>query len=558
MNRFGRFVSSLPAGDKTIASALALFIIIASASGLIALTRHFQVAVPAYGGTLSEGVVGSPRFANPLLASSDADRTLTTLTYSGLMGHAADGSLVPVLAESYTVSPAGTVYTFTLRPNATFSDGTGVTADDITYTIKKAQDPALKSPEYSDWANVKAEAVDARTVRFTLPQPYAPFLEDATLGILPQHLWQNVSDDQFAFSTYNMHPIGAGPFVLSSMTQAANGTIKNSSLSANAHFALGRPYLSQINLSFYGTQDELTAAYVKGKVDGAYGVPGKNALVAPYARVFAVFFNSSSSPALKDLGVRKALSLAVDRSTLTKQMLGGYAAPINGPLPAGNGVTPVPLPNEATRLTDAQNALAAAGYKYDSTAHTWSKKGQTLTVAIATSNVPELRAVAGQIQIDWQSLGVPTDIQYYDPAALAQSVIAPRKYGALLFGEVIGTTPDLYAFWSGSERASPGLNIANYSNPNVDTLLSQARSQSNVQVRNEVLGEAAQKIFDDYPAAFLYSPDFVYDVQPGIRGITLSSVSSPADRFWGVWDWYRYTEYVWPIFVHGREAGAKR
>lgn len=557
MNRFRRFVSSLPAGDKTIAGALALLVLLACASGLIALTRHFQVAVPAYGGALSEGVVGSPRFANPLLASSDSDRTLTTLTYSGLMGHDASGALVPVLAQSYTVSPDGTVYTFTIRPNASFSDGTPVTADDVAYTVQKAQDPALKSPEYSDWSNVKVKALDAKTVQFTLPQPYAPFLEDATLGILPQHVWQSVTDDQFAFSTYNIHPVGAGPFVVSSLNQASDGTITSYSLSANTRFALGRPYLSHINLSFYDTQDELASAYQKGKVAGAYGVPNKDALIASYARVFAVFFNSSSSPALKDLGVREALSLAVDRSMLTKQMLGGYATPINGPLPAGSGAPPVPLPNEATRISDAQNALTSAGYTYDANAHTWSKKGQTLTIAIATSNVPELRAVAGQIQKDWQTLGVPTDIQYYDPMTLAQSVIAPRKYGALLFGEVIGTTPDLYAFWSGSERASPGLNIANYDNTDVDTLLSQARSQSNVQVRNEVLGEAAQKISADYPAAFLYSPDFVYDVQPGIHGITLSSVSSPADRFWGVWDWYRYTEYVWPVFVHGRTAGAK-
>lgn len=557
MDRFRRFISSLPAGDKTIAGALALLVLIACASGLVALTRHFQVAVPAYGGTLSEGMVGSPRFANPLLASSDADRTLTTLTYAGLMGHDAKGALVPVLADSYTLSPDGTVYTFIIRSNAIFSDGTPVTADDVVYTIQKAQDAAIKSPEYSNWANVKVAAVDAKTVRFTLPQPYAPFLEDATMGILPQHLWQNVSDDQFAFSTYNTDPVGAGPFVVSSMTQAGNGTITGYALSANAHFALGRPYLSHINLSFYPTQDELAAAYAKGKVSDAYGVPSAHALTASYARVFAVFFNSGGNPALKDLGVRKALSLAVDRTTLTKQLLGGYATPRNGPLPAGSGIAAVPLPNDATRLADAKAALAAAGYTYDAAAHTWSKAGQTLTMVISTSNVPELRVVAGQVQKDWQSLGIPTDIQYYDPATLTQSVIQPRKYGALLFGEVIGTTPDLYAFWAGSERAAPGLNIVNYDNPDVDTLLSQARTQSNLQVRNEVLGEAAQKIAADYPAAFLYSPDFVYDIQPGIHGVTLSSVSSPADRFWGVWDWYRYTEYVWPAFVHARSAGAQ-
>lgn len=552
MDRIRRFISSLPAGDKAIAGALTILVIIALASALAALVRHFQVAVPAYGGTLTEGVVGSPRFDNPLLASTDSDRTLATLTYAGLMGHGADGKLIPVLASTYTISPSGTVYTFTLRPNATFSDGTPVTADDVVYTIQKAQDPALKSPEYSNWVNIKAQAIDAKTVRFTLPQPYAPFLEDATLGILPQHLWQNVSDDQFAFSTYNTQPVGAGSFVVSGVGRASDGTITSYSLSSYKHFVLGRPYLSTIQLLFYATQDELTAAFNNGKIAGAYGVPKQGALSIPYTRVFAVFFNSVKNPALKDLGVRKALSLAIDRTTLTKQMLGGYALPINGPLPAGSGPAPVALPNDSTRLADAKASLAASGYAYDATAHTWSKAGQTLTVTISTSNVPELRAVAGQIQKDWQSLGVPTDIQFNDPATLAQSVIQPRNYGALLFGEVVGTTPDLYAFWSSSEVSAPGLNIANYSNPDVDTLLSQARTQSDQQVRNEVLAEAAGKIAADYPAAFLYSPDFVYDQQPGIQGVALSSVSSPADRFWGIWDWYRYTDYVWPVFAHPR------
>lgn len=556
MNRFRRFIASLPAGDKAIAGALSVCVVLACASGLAALIRHYQVVVPAYGGTLTEGVVGSPRFDNPLLANSDADRTLTELTFAGLMGHDSKGALVPVLAESYTVSPSGTVYTFTLRKGVEFSDGTPVTADDVAFTIQKAQDPALKSPEYSNWSNVRAEAVDARTIRFTLPKPYAPFLEDATLGILPKHVWQNVSDEQFAFSSYNTNAIGAGPYVVSSVGVAADGTITSYSLSSFRKFALGRPYISHIRLSFFATQNELTTAYENGTVKAAYGDAKQGALSVPYARVFAVFFNADQNAALKNLGVRKALSFAIDRTTLTKQALGGYATPLNGPLPAGTDVPAVPLPNDATRLQDARDALTSAGYKYDDSAHTWSKAGTTLTMTITTSNVPELKVVAGQVQKDWQSLGVPTEIEFQDPSSLAQSVIRPRNYGALLFGEVVGTQPDLYAFWSSTERDAPGLNIANYSNTDVDTLLSQARTQSDPTTRNATLAQIQEKIAADYPAAFLYTPDFVYDAQPGIQGIHLTSLSSPADRFWGIWSWYRYTEHVWPIFVHARKSGA--
>ncbi len=156
--------------------------------------------------------MGAPRFVNPLLALSDTDRDLTALTYAGLTGTNAAGATTMVLAQSYTVSSDGTMYTFVLRPNARFSDGTQVTTDDVVFTIQKAQDPALKSPQYADWANVRVEAVDAHTVRFTLAKPYAPFLTSTTLGILPARLWRNVPDAEFPFSPLMERPVGAGMF----------------------------------------------------------------------------------------------------------------------------------------------------------------------------------------------------------------------------------------------------------------------------------------------------------------------------------------------------------
>ncbi|MEK7100083.1 MAG: ABC transporter substrate-binding protein, partial [Patescibacteria group bacterium] len=228
--------------------------------GLVALERAFLVKVPAHGGGLTEGEVGAPRFVNPLLALSDADRDLTTLTYAGLMGIGADGSFVPVLAESYSVSEDGKTYTFILRANATFSDGTSVTADDVVYTVEKAQDPGLKSPEYANWANIKAEAVDARTIRFTLPQPYAPFIEDTTLGILPSRLWRNVANDQFPFTPLMEKPVGAGPFKVTRVERDKNGLIKAYELTSFKGYALGRPFLDRITLKFYSSPTDLATA----------------------------------------------------------------------------------------------------------------------------------------------------------------------------------------------------------------------------------------------------------------------------------------------------------
>jgi ABC-type transport system substrate-binding protein len=132
---------------------------IAAVSGLLllySLSHSFEVQVPARGGSITEGVVGIPRFINPLLALSDTDRDLTTLTYAGLVALEGD-TIVPDIASDYTVSADGLQYTFTLRDDARFHDGTPVTADDVEFTIQKAQDPALKSPRRAAWEGVTIE-----------------------------------------------------------------------------------------------------------------------------------------------------------------------------------------------------------------------------------------------------------------------------------------------------------------------------------------------------------------------------------------------------------------
>lgn len=554
-SRFRNFLAKLPSSDKAVAGALALLLALGLFASLGVFLRSFQVTIPAYGGSLSEGVVGSPRFINPVLAATDSDKDLTALTYAGLMGHDASGRLVPALAESYTVSPDGTMYTFILRGDAEFSDGIAVTADDVVYTVQKVQNPAVKSPAYASWANIRAEALDARTVRFTLPKAYTPFLEDTTLGILPKHIWQTVADDTFAFSPYDALPVGAGPFVASSISRDSEGNITEYSLKANTRYIAGRPYLSRIHFTFYASQAELQRAFANGDVQSAYGIPKEGVKTAPYARVFGVFFNSDGEPALKDEGVRKALSLAIDRTALTQQVLGGYATPLAGPLPAGSDVRALPLPDDATRLDAAKTALEDAGYALDDASGTWSKKGEQLSLTLDTSNVPELKAVAAEVQKDWQALGVPTELALHDPSELAQSVIRPRAYGALLFGEIIGTDPDLYAFWASDARTAPGLNIADYSDSAVDGLLDDARTASSSEAAAAALAEAQEAIAADYPAAFLYTPDFLYYVPSSIRGVSITGVSAPSDRFWGVANWYRYTEHVWPAFVPARAAG---
>jgi peptide/nickel transport system substrate-binding protein len=542
---------------------------VASTFGLLYLVNmNLVVPTPARGGSLTEGIIGTPRFINPILAVSDADRDLTSLVYSGLLRATPEGGFAPDLAQSYTVSPDGRTYTFVIRSDAAFSNGSPLTAEDVAYTIGKIEDPALHSPLLPNWQGVTVQVLDERTLSFTLRSAYAPFAENLTLGIVPKALWQGVSDDEFPFSNLNTTPVGSGPYVVSTISRSTSGIPSSYALSANPHYALGEPYLATLTFKFYQSEQALEGALRSGDVESASGVSpqalgglGDDARTAPLSRVFGVFFNQSQSVVLRDASVREALNDAVDRQDLIKAVLGGYGTPLEGPVP----------PQLLSAAPPADGAAAQAGsstlpmlarqklldYGWTLTAgvltHTVGKgkSAQTtpLHFTLATADVPELRAAAQYLKQAWGEMGAQVDVQVYDQGDLSQNVIRPRKFDALLFGEVVGRELDLFAFWHSSQRNDPGLNIAGYANPQVDKDLVALRTATDPAARQQLLGDASAQIQKDLPAVFLYAPDFVYSIPNDIAGVDLGSIETPSDRFLSVPQWHRDTDYVWPIFV---------
>ena len=555
------------------ASGRALFLFFAgvcviSAIALIyLLNAAFLTSVPAYGGSLREGLIGSPRFINPVLALSDSDHDLTSLVYSGLLKATPEGGYAPDLAESYTISPDGKTYTVVLRNNAVFQNGTSVTADDVVFTIQKTQDPALKSPLQANWSGVTVTEIDAHTVQFTLKSPYAPFIDNLTMGILPKSLWQEVSDDEFSFSNLNTSPIGSGPFEIGSISRNSSGIPSSYNLKAFDNYALGRPYLDDITLYFYANEDEVDSALESGEVEAASGLSaanlpslGRNEQVvsAPLNRVFGVFFNQNQSIVLRDHAVRQALQDAIDRNALINSVLGGYGTPLEGPVPPSiSGAREVSQTNLTADPALAARAelikagwIAGPGGVLQKTTGS-GKEAQTtvLEFSLATGNVPELRAAAQYVQNEWQKMGAKVDVQIYDQGDLSQNVIRPRKYDTLLFGEVIGRELDLFAFWDSSQRTDPGLNIALYANSTADNILEQLRTTNNDTARAKLYTEFEAELNADIPAVFLYAPDFVYIVPTNLQGLNMGFIESPSDRFLSVTNWHRENESVWPIFV---------
>ena len=103
-----------------------------------------------------------------------------------------------------------------------FHDNKPITADDVVFTINKIKDPIIKSPKNGNWGGVKVEKIDDKTIKFTLKQPYSSFLENATLGIMPQSLWNN---SPIELNNANTQPIGSGPYKVDNISKQSGGMI---------------------------------------------------------------------------------------------------------------------------------------------------------------------------------------------------------------------------------------------------------------------------------------------------------------------------------------------
>ena len=532
------------------------------------INQEFSATVPARGGTLVEGIIGTPRLINPILAISDADRDITELVYSGLLRRMPDGEIVPDLAESYEISKDGLSYTFTLKTNITFHDGEPITTEDIEFTINKAQDPTLKSPKRLNWEGVVVQRLDEKKIRFVLKQPYTPFLENATLGILPKHIWKNISVEQMNLSDFNTNGVGSGPYKIESIKKDSSGIPAYYKLNSFSNFSLGKPNINTITIRFYANEKDLVSALEKGDVDNINAIAPEYAkdlsekfqiITTPLPRIFGIFFNQNQSPALSDIVVRRALNSVIDRKAIIDSVLYGYGVPAYGPIPkTGENYVPAytgpDSPSQEEKIAEARKTLEKAGWKWNEEKKVLEKTVKKVTTplsfSITTADTPELKAAALLAESQWEKLGANIEIRIFESGDLNQNIIRPRKYDALLFGEIIRQDSDPYAFWHSSQRNDPGLNIAVYANSTVDKLLETARTTLDDKKRQEAYLSLEKEISNDVPAIFLYSPDFIYVLKKDLKGVDFGETTVPSERFTAVHKWYLETENVWKIFAN--------
>ncbi len=544
--------------EKMFFFLISLIVIVSGLILVFRINNLFLIEVPSFGGSFTEGLIGSPRFINPILAISDTDKDLSSLIYSGLLKVSDKGGLEPDLASSYEVKEGGAVYDFVIKDNAYFHDGRAVTSDDVIFTIKKVLDPIIKSPKNANWKGVLAEKINEKEIRFTLNKPYTPFLYVLTLGILPKHIWENASSEEFPFSQFNIDPIGSGPYKVEKISRNSGGIPTTIILTAWKKYALGRPKIKTITFKFFQNETGLAKAYEEKTVESTPGLsplaikkmsPDKNLInEVSLPRVFGVFLNQNTAPVFLNKEIREVLNMAAPKQRIVDEVLYGFGRVLDGPTPAN---IEKDSQKSGEDIEAAKASLSKAGWKENKDG-ILEKKTKTGTVifsfSISTSDAPELKKTAEILQESWRKIGADVSIKVFEAGDLSQNIIRLRKYDALLFGEVVAEESDLYPFWHSSERNDPGLNVSLYANITVDKMLEEIQKETDNQIKMLKKELVVLEIKKDMPVIFLFSPSLLYLKAPQVKNIALKDVSFLNERFLFVSKWFIETDKVWKFF----------
>ena len=523
-----RFVSSrldrLSLVKRVVFSWVALVFILAGVSTLQWLNyrQSYTVDAATSGGTYSEGVLGPLETLNPIFARSSAEKSASKLLFASLYAYDETGNLKGDLAESVSVNETETKYTVTLRPGAKWSDGAALTSQDVVFTVDLLRNPDTQS-SLSGWGSFKAEATDARTIVFTLPGAYAPFLHTLTFPVLPHHVLAGIKPAELREQAFSSSPTTSGPFALRMLQNtSSDGSRKIAHLVANPRYLHGTPKLERFQLNVYTSREDIekalktneiiaTPELVYEKLPEPIQKMYQNRSYTVNDGVYAMF--NTRDGLLESQPVRRALALAVNVNELRDE-IANPTDHLSGPIL--NNQIDGDLPGIKYDLEEAKKLLDEEGWRVANNG-VRSKDGQPLTlrmVALSGANFSETTEKLSKIWSD--QLNIKVEVEMVDPLdpsrSVLQSVLQPRNYDVLVYELVIGGDPDVYAYWHSSQATSNGLNFSNYSSVISDEALSSGRARIDSKYRRDRYQAFVKRWLSDMPALPLYQVkiDYIY------------------------------------------------
>lgn len=504
--------------------------------------------IPVNGGSYTEGIVGKIKYLNPVLASSNnVDMDIDQLIYSGLFKFN-NRTLENDIVESYTVSDDQKTYTFKIKPNVFWHDGKALTTEDILYTVNLIKNPSFRSPLYLNLKTVKIEKTNDLEFKMELEKPSSPFLSTLTFGILPKHIWEDINYIEFPLSEFNLKPIGSGPYKFKSISKSKQGVIKSYTVEKNTKYFEKEAYINEITFKFLNDEDEIVTAMQDKKIDGANYISYNNLsllnnksfnfypLYLPQYE--AIFINQSLNDLLKEKYIRQVLYYGINKSEIIDKVYDGNAENVESPFLKDMIGYNADFKNYEFNPQKALEILAENGWKRNPTTTLMEKDGKTIEFTITAIDNADSEELTEILKTQFYNLGISIKIDLIDEQLIKEDIIKTRNYDLLLYGEVVGADPDIYAFWHSSQIKNPGLNLSMYSNSTVDTEIEKARQTNNEDERKKSYLRISEQIKEDVPAIFLVNPAYNYVVSDKVKGVNEKNITSASNRFENIENWY--------------------
>jgi len=524
------------------------------------------VVVPDHGGTYMEGLIGVPQYVNPVLCQYNrVDQDLVGLIFNGLTKVNDQGEIVGDLAEDFAISEDGLTYTFYLRDGVRWHDGEPFTADDVVFTVSAIQDPDFQGVPYLAelWKDVAVHKIDDQTVELTLAEPFTPFIDYTTIGILPRHLLEDVPAAELPQEPFNLQPVGTGPFAVERVTA------ESARLKVNVQPWRTTPFLNSLEFRFYPSYEAAFHAYDQGTIEGIAGLRPTDiewiqehdslqqftSLLAGYAVIYLNWHNPNTL-FLQDKKVRQALLYGLDRQKIIDDILNGQGIVADSPILRSSWAYDAQVRTYPHDPGQARALLEEAGWVDSDQDGIREKDGQPLQFALLGSNEPQRQAILEEVSRQWEQIGVKADPQTAGVSGLVRDFLRPRRFDTILTEwRGLPPDPDPYPMWHSTQVDEDGQNYAGFANREADTLMEDARRTTDKTRRTDLYKEFQRVFAEEVPAILLYYPTYNYAIDSIVHGVQLGPLQTPSDRFRTIDRWYVATRR---IIVSEKSQNAQR
>jgi len=514
-------------------------------------------AIPTY----REGLVGEVRRLNPLLRGiNQQEDDINALIYEGLIRINEYGEPEPALAADWVIANNRIEYVFTLREDVLWHDGTPFTAADVEFTMSLLRSPGFPGDEslYEFWRTVETQVLDDYTIRFTLTQPLASFLDALRIGILPQHALQGTTAAQLIGHPFNLSPVGTGPYQREAIRMdgdsVASVDLRPSPLYAQRADTPSDYNIERARFQIYATFEEALAAFRADEIDGLAAsdrTQRQTLLALGEASVYTkleptlgvLIFNwrvpEDEINLFREQRVRGALTQALNRDAIIQRNLTNTAVTANNPLLPGMWAYAADLGVSAYSLDEALLLLQNAGLLDSTDTDTDTEEAANgLVFSILVPPDPALASTAEEIANQWSQLGAVVTVETVDGEEAYLQRLREGDFDTAIVEMSLGSSadPDVYAFWHEGQFPD-GENVSAVDDRRISETLELAR--------RDPFGINRVQHYRDFQAEFLersiaiplYYPLYTYVVSERIGGVQLGFVGDPSDRLRNLHEW---------------------